>query len=452
VKQLKALLINPYIYDFAAYSFWSVPLGLLTVGAILRENGFDIHLIDCLRVAEGKRKDDGRGPFVRTKVEKPEALRHVKRPYRRYGMSPEALEEELSALAPPDVVLISSGMTYWYGGVREAVVLARRLFPAAKIVVGGLYPSLCGDHAATTLAEADLIVTHREMGKFYVFIEDAFKVPIATRPGAYDLDDTPFPCFDLLPNQPFFPLLTSFGCPFRCPYCATPYMHPTVVRKSVGRVVDEIVHWHDRGISTFVLYDDSFLFRSGDYAKPLLKAVADLPFDIRMYNPNALNARLLDEETAVLLKGAGFMEVRLGLETVDPALQQRLGGKVTGPDFEAAVRRLRSAGFAGPQIHAYAMAGLPFQRWETVESAITYVGGQGIMVGLAEYTPIPHTELFDRYRNAARYPIGEEPLYQNNALFPFAWQGFREEDLERLKARTRAFNLQNGSLQESEDL
>ncbi len=34
-KLLRVLLINPWIYDFAAYSFWSSPLGLLYVGSIL---------------------------------------------------------------------------------------------------------------------------------------------------------------------------------------------------------------------------------------------------------------------------------------------------------------------------------------------------------------------------------------------------------------------------------
>ncbi|HBA53618.1 MAG TPA: hypothetical protein DCZ04_03945, partial [Syntrophorhabdus aromaticivorans] len=67
VKPVKALLINPYIYDFAAYSFWSSPLGLLYMGSVLRRNGFDIELVDCMEVVEGKRKADGRGPFVKEK-------------------------------------------------------------------------------------------------------------------------------------------------------------------------------------------------------------------------------------------------------------------------------------------------------------------------------------------------------------------------------------------------
>ena len=35
--RLQVLLINPPIYDVAAYGFWSAPLGLLYVGAVLRK-------------------------------------------------------------------------------------------------------------------------------------------------------------------------------------------------------------------------------------------------------------------------------------------------------------------------------------------------------------------------------------------------------------------------------
>jgi hypothetical protein len=43
----KILLINPWIHDFAAYDFWLKPLGLLYLGGLLRQNGHQIHFIDC---------------------------------------------------------------------------------------------------------------------------------------------------------------------------------------------------------------------------------------------------------------------------------------------------------------------------------------------------------------------------------------------------------------------
>jgi hypothetical protein len=33
----------------------------------------------------------------------------------------------------------------------------------------------------------------------------------------------------------------------------------------------------------------------------------------------------------------------------------------------------------------------------------------------------------------ARFPVDADAIYQNNALFPYAWEGFTENDLDRLK-------------------
>ena len=148
---MKALLINPYIYDFAAYNFWSSPLGLLYVGGVLRKNGFEIKLIDCMRVVEGKRKTDGRAPFVKEKAANPLSLRHIRKRFKRYGISKEVLMEEFSRTEAPDLILITSIMTYWYHGVIEVLKAAREAFPSSKIVVGGIYPSLCYDHATSCL-------------------------------------------------------------------------------------------------------------------------------------------------------------------------------------------------------------------------------------------------------------------------------------------------------------
>ena len=250
----------------------------------------------------------------------------------------------------------------------------------------------------------------------------------------------PYPAFDLYETRHFVPLLTSIGCAYRCTYCATPFLRPRIVRRTTQSVLEEMRHWQERGISRFALYDDNFLFGAADFAKPLLRGIGMLPSKPAIYNPNALNASLIDEETAVLLRGAGFREVRLGLETIDPAAQAATGGKVDTKTFERAVRALSMAGFLPEEIRAYVLAGLPLQRWERVKGTVDYAAALGIRVSLAEYTPIPHTEMFDRYHRLARYPIAEEPLFQNNALFPFAWEGFTEEDLDRLKAYVRERN------------
>ena len=437
MKQLKALLINPYIYDFAAYNFWSSPLGLLYVGSILRKNGFEIGLIDCMKVQEEKRKEDGRAPFFKEKVTKPAALKDIKRNFRRYGISPQELIKRLSEVEKPDLVLVTSIMTYWYPGTQEVIGIAKEAFPKAKIIVGGIYPTLCDDLARETLKSADLIVKNSEMGRFYAFIEEVYSVSLSYKPSMDDLDALPYPCYDLYDRTAFVPIITSLGCAFKCTYCATPYMYPQTIRRSTESVVNEICFWHSRGVERFVLYDDSFLYKKERYAKPLLKRIGQLPFRLDIYNPNAINAAFIDDELALLLVSAGFREVRIGLESINPAMQKETGDKVDSGSFKKALSALRKAGFSVEDIHVYILAGLPAQKWEDVKDTIDYVFQSGARPYLAEYTPIPHTAMFEKYYADSRYPIKEDALYQNNALFPFAWDGFTEERLTFLKRYLR---------------
>ncbi len=438
---MRALLINPCIYDFAAYSFWSSPLGLLYVGSILRKNGIDISLVDCMRVVEGKRRADGRAPFIKEQTAKPTGLQHVRKRFKRYGISRDTLMAELSAMKEPELVLITSIMTYWYPGVKEAVGAARKAFPTSKIIVGGIYPSLCKDHALRILPGADLIVASSELERFYSFVEKTFNGALPYKPSMYDLDTIPYPCYDLYGTIPFVPILTSFGCMFRCTYCATPYMHPVIVRRKPETAVEEIKHWKALGVGRYVLYDDNFLYQSNLYARPLLEQIANLPFPVDIYNPNALNGAMIDDSLAVLLRAAGFKEVRIGLESANPLVQRSTGGKVNLKGFTIAVEALVKSGFQRGELVAYILAGLPYQKWQEVKQSIDYVLDLGIQPYIAEYTPIPHTQLFEEFEEYARFPIREDPIYQNNALFPFAWHGFTEKDLESLKLYVRSKKL-----------
>lgn len=44
----KVLIINPWIYDFAAYDYWLKPLGLLYLASYLRKNNVEVMFLDCL--------------------------------------------------------------------------------------------------------------------------------------------------------------------------------------------------------------------------------------------------------------------------------------------------------------------------------------------------------------------------------------------------------------------
>ena len=156
----KILLVNPWIHDFAAYDYWAKPLGLLYIGSVLRNEGFRVKLVDCLNDPEALRfgtRKNGRGRFRKEEISKPAALAHIPRRYSRYGMSPGRFREALHQCGRPDAIFVTSVMTYWYPGVFEAIEIIKQLFPDVPLALGGIYATLCPEHARAR-SGADLVV------------------------------------------------------------------------------------------------------------------------------------------------------------------------------------------------------------------------------------------------------------------------------------------------------
>lgn len=121
--KLKILLVNPWIYDFAAFNLWARPLGLLKVAEYLSAFDTELSLIDCTDSFEANRY--GTGKYRTEATEKPALLKDIPRLYKRYGMSIDAFIDRLKSSMPFDMILMTSGMGYWYPGVQTAVEVVR---------------------------------------------------------------------------------------------------------------------------------------------------------------------------------------------------------------------------------------------------------------------------------------------------------------------------------------
>jgi hypothetical protein len=147
------LLVNPWIHDFAAYDFWAKPMGLLSIAALMRSHGVSVSYIDCLNRFHPKSHPSdpsaryGRGPYLKTRISKPAALKDIPRYFSRYGISPQWFREELLAQDMPDLIMVTSLMTYWYPGVQESIKHIKSIFSKTPIVLGGIYARLCTEHA-----------------------------------------------------------------------------------------------------------------------------------------------------------------------------------------------------------------------------------------------------------------------------------------------------------------
>ena len=124
-SQPSLLLINPWIYDFAAYDFFARPLGLLYLAGWLRSLGAKIDLLDCLDMPHCHSGPFGTGRYPKEIVPTPAHITDVPRRFGRYGIKEADFRARLARLERPAAVLVTSLMTYWYPGVTAAIRLVK---------------------------------------------------------------------------------------------------------------------------------------------------------------------------------------------------------------------------------------------------------------------------------------------------------------------------------------
>ena len=436
------LLVNPCITDFAAYNLWVKPLGLLRIGSFLRNQGFRISLIDCLDFYS-KKRGYGIGKFFKTKIPKPDPLKAIPRNYSRYGITEEILAERLSAAETPDLIGITSGMTYWYPGLFKTIEIVKSFFKRTPIILGGIYATLCHDHAVQ-FSGADFVIQGSGENEL---LEIVSRFSNLCRPSDFKPQTLsselqtmcpPYPCYDLYPQLDSISMSTSKGCPFQCSYCASQFIDKAFFRRDPADVVEEIEYWTSRyGVRNIAFYDDALLIEPYAHIVPILKGALSRGIRCNLHAPNGLHIREIDEEVADLLFRSQFKTIRLGFETSNEKEQTDTGGKVTNQEFHAAVRNLRNAGYSSEEIGVYILVGMPGQRVEEVEESIAYAKEVGSRPILVEYSPVPGTPLFCKAAAMSSFDLMNEPLFHNNSILPCQWAGFTLADFKRLKDRVR---------------
>jgi len=434
---MKILLVNPWIHDFAAFDLWSVPMGLLIISSFLKSNGIETTLIDLTDIffdenflgenpPKNPKRKMGKGHYEKTEIEKPEFLKWFKRRFKRYGVQKEKAIRAFEIVKrdfQPDFIMVSIRMTYWYTGGIETIEIIKEIFPDIPIIAGGTYITLLPEHAKNKL-KADFFI----IGE----IEKNIKTLSQITGKEFSKPPSYIPDLSLYKKRDFIPVITSKGCPFRCSYCASPLLFKFQEFDMENTFEYIITNSEKFGTNDIAFYDDALLFNR-KRAKKFLKMIVDSKKNFNLHFPNALHGRFIDEEIAFLLKSAGAKSIFIGLESIEEYFQKESGGKIYNEEFENSVKNLHKAGFKPFEIGVYVMAGLPFQKAESVKKTIDYVFDAGAHPKIVEYSPIPQTPMWKEAVKASPFPLEEEPLFHNNTILPCRWSGFGEENLIFLK-------------------
>jgi radical SAM superfamily enzyme YgiQ (UPF0313 family) len=444
MKASSVLLINPWIADFAAYDLWAKPLGLLYVGKFLRSYGYELQLIDLTDRLRWNNSDpatklSGRGKYHKTIIPKPEAVAHVPRRFGLYGATREQFLSALQNIDPPKAILLTSHMSYWYPGIVETVKIIRESFPAAKIILGGIYASLFPEHARKIVQPDHLITGYGE--KQTLMLLDTIHEIERDYSAIPEFDDTGILPWDLYPKINAAAIMSSRGCPLHCDYCATPYLNPRFLQRAPEDVISEIVCLYEQlGIRQFAFYDDALFTNKKRHIIPILKGLLKHGVNAKFHTPNGLFASEIDPELAALMKRAGFQTIRISLESIVPELQKASTNKVSTHHFENALDNLENAGFLRKNVETYLIMGLPGQKYSDVEATIQYVFEQGVLSRLAAYTPIPYTAYWDIAEQAGCVWDEMDPLLTNNTLYPCATMDFPVEKFIELRQLSNDLN------------
>lgn len=395
----RILLINPPVYDTQYWSRWSQPAGLLRLATLLHERNYRLDLIDCMEA-------DALG-HVQKRVRSVDGSIYVHRDDVRrtrwhFGIPWESFKSRLTKLEAPDEIWVTSIMTYWWESTRDVVTEARKVFPGAKVVVGGVYPTLAPEHAAERLG-ADVIVTG--------------EVPEA---------NNKWTNFDLYERKPTYCILaTSRGCPWDCHYCAARALNggsSKVRSREPGDVLEEIEFKIKKyGIRRYGFYEDNSLVLKG-HLQAILQMILDRGLKLDLYAPEGFETRFLTEEVLRVMKQSGFKRVHLPFEALK--MDTNLGWNrrhASTSSFERAVEAAKAAGFKThtQDLNAFVLFGLPDESLEDIMDGVLYVHHHVGSVIPMLFTPVPSTHIYDQQRNYLTEQMSWDLQDLNGKLLPF---------------------------------
>ena len=251
----------------------------------------------------------------------------------------------------PEKVLITSLFTYWSELVWETVGYYKARFPAAEVVVGGIYASLMPDHCAQSGCDDVFVGLHEEAERL---------AP------ALDLVETDFQIIN-----------ASRGCPRECAFCGVWRIEPDFTYKQ--SVVQEIQ------ANRVLFYDNNLL--ANPYIGTILDEIAALRVKGRVVTCEAqcgIDGRLLTVELACSLKRARFVYPRIawdhGYEEHDAVARQ--------------IEMLLNAGYDRRHVYVFMLYNFDLS-YEELDKKRRKCFEWGVQIADCRYRPLD--QIFDHY-------------------------------------------------------
>lgn len=265
-----------------------------------------------------------------------------------------------------------------------------------------------------------------------------------------NLDDIPSPAFDLIDMRgyiehgppfpglkaPIMSMVTSRGCPFRCPFCHNSFRNYPPRWFSAQRIVDEILFFiNEYGINSVFFNDDEFIVN-----KKRLKEVAAL------FEKHGINKRIIwgcqarvnsiDTDTLRLVKSMGCVVISPGFESGNPRTLEFLKcGTTTVADNERALRLAQEEGIT---MGGSFIFGTPGETLDEMKKSFKWFEEHDNLkfIGVNTVIPYPKTKIWEmckeqgllpkdmNYRKLIPTSTPKETYIVNNSVDPDEYNAF----------------------------
>lgn len=315
-------------------------------------------------------------------------------------------------ISNPDEIYVTSLFTYWYKKSWEAVKHYKGWYPNSKVMLGGIYATLCPEHAMQSGADEVMVGQHPEAKKH-----------------------PPNPL--LLPEKPDFAYcMTSYGCSGNCKFCGTHAIYGAGIKqREVEEVVNEIQLQYDRGFRKIYFGDDDLLCKADKHFIPIMNEILKRKLKIEFYVYGGLQARWMNDEIAEIIKKAKFKYLSFGLESVSKDILDKMNRGYLGgvSALDNALDCLKKVKFDFKNITVFFMVGLPYQTQKDMLATLIYVVKKGLWAEPQRWAPIPGTPDFITL-GLDKYDL--EDLYYKKYVAP----GQDEKFLDDIYKMARYFN------------
>jgi len=227
-----------------------------------------------------------------------------------------------------------------------------------------------------------------------------------------NLDETPFPSREQLPNERYFsfisrhknfaPIITSRGCPFQCIFCEQG--NKRFRTRSAENVADEMEECIGRhGVREFDFFDSSFTTRKA-HVLGICEEIGRR--GIRTVWAARSRVDLVDREILVALREAGCERIYYGIESGDPDILETLNKKV---DLDQIRDTLRQTKKLGIESFGFFMIGNPGETHQTVRRTFDFVNSVPMdYIQYSKLIPLPSTKVYEMLQEETGFDYWRE--------------------------------------------